>query len=55
MILRALLLSLGLIALAGCGRVGPLEPPPPAPGQAPAQQEEGTPKPSRQIFLDKLI
>ena len=55
MSLRALFLLLGFIAIAGCGRVGPLEPPPPRPGEAPVEQNDGEPKPKREIFLDKLI
>lgn len=60
MILRAFILVLGLIAVTACGRVGPLEPPPPRDGQertTQQQPQENQERPStgRRFFLDGIL
>ena len=43
------------VALAACGRAGPLEPPPASVSQGQAQTEDGQPEQDRPFVLDRLL
>jgi predicted small lipoprotein YifL len=53
----AVALAVVALGLSGCGRYGPLQPPPPEPGEAPPETAQQDPKPEerKSFLLDFLI
>lgn len=49
------LMLAALLALAACGRAGPLEPPPASVSQGQAQTEDGQTQQDRPFVLDRLL